>query len=53
MRVALDEICIGGVDTIVALHQKLMLEQDFRDGGFDIHHLERLIEGDVLNGAKA
>lgn len=53
MRVALDEICIGGVDTTVALHQKLMQEQGFRDGGFDIHHLERLIEGDVLNGAKA
>jgi acetyl-CoA carboxylase biotin carboxylase subunit len=53
MRVALDEICIAGVDTTVALHQKLMQEQGFRDGGFDIHHLERLIEGGVLNGAKA
>ncbi|WP_322084599.1 acetyl-CoA carboxylase biotin carboxylase subunit [Burkholderia sp. BCC1972] len=52
MRVALDEIVIGGVDTSVPLHRLLMNEQSFVEGGFDIHHLERLIASGALHGAK-
>jgi acetyl-CoA carboxylase, biotin carboxylase subunit len=52
MRVALDEITVAGVDTTVSLHRELMQEAGFIEGGFDIHHLERLIEADVFSGAK-
>ncbi|MDP9651271.1 acetyl-CoA carboxylase biotin carboxylase subunit [Paraburkholderia caledonica] len=52
MRVALEEICVEGIDTTVPLHRELMREPGFRDGGFDIHHLERLIDGGAFNGAK-
>ncbi|MDP9651013.1 biotin carboxylase [Paraburkholderia caledonica] len=44
MRVALDEISVAGIDTTIPLHRELMGEPGFRGGGFDIHHLERLIE---------
>jgi len=53
MRVALDEISVKGIDTTVPLHRELMLEQGFRKGGFDIHHLERLIDDGALSGVKA
>ncbi|KXU82325.1 acetyl-CoA carboxylase biotin carboxylase subunit [Paraburkholderia monticola] len=52
MRVALDEILVAGVDTTVPLHRELMLEAGFNAGGFDIHHLERLIDSGAFNGAK-
>lgn len=48
MRVALEEIRISGVDTTVPLHRVLMTEAGFREGGFDIHHLERLIDSGAL-----
>lgn len=53
MRGALDEISIKGIDTSVPLHRELMQEQGFRNGGFDIHHLERLIDDGALSGVKA
>jgi acetyl-CoA carboxylase biotin carboxylase subunit len=37
---ALDEYVIGGIETTIPLHQRLLLEQDFRDGNYDIHWLE-------------
>ncbi|CAB3764792.1 acetyl-CoA carboxylase biotin carboxylase subunit [Burkholderia puraquae] len=52
MRVALDEIVISGIDTSVPLHQELMKEPSFVEGGFDIHHLERLVANGALNGAE-
>lgn len=52
MRVALDEIVIEGVDTSVPLHRRLMEERSFVEGGFDIHHLERLVADGELNGAE-
>ncbi|CAE6881182.1 MULTISPECIES: acetyl-CoA carboxylase biotin carboxylase subunit [Paraburkholderia] len=48
MRVALDEIVIAGVDTTVPLHRCLMQDAGFKAGGFDIHHLERLIDQGAL-----
>ena len=43
MAGALSEIEATGLTTNVLLHQALMREPDFVEGGFDIHHLERLI----------
>lgn len=41
MRVALEEMVIGGIESTGPLHQALMEEPGFVAGGFDIHHLER------------
>src|SRR5690606_33281762 len=43
MARALAETTIDGLDTTVPLHLAFLEEQGFRDGGFDIHHLERLL----------
>ena len=40
---ALDEYVIGGIETTIPLHQRLLLEQDFRDGNYDIHWLESFL----------
>lgn len=41
MATALAETEVGGLDTNVALHARLLREADFRAGGVDIHYLER------------
>jgi acetyl-CoA carboxylase, biotin carboxylase subunit len=43
MKGALAEIEIQGLTTNVPLHARLMSEEGFAKGGFDIHHLETLI----------
>ena len=43
MQGALSEIETEGLVTTVPLHRVLMAEPGFAAGGFDIHHLERLI----------
>ncbi|MCT8179213.1 acetyl-CoA carboxylase biotin carboxylase subunit [Variovorax sp. CY25R-8] len=53
MRGALDETLVEGIETTVALHRRLMDEPGFGAGGFDIHHLERLLEAGTLQGATA
>ena len=40
---ALDEYVIGGIETTIPLHQSLLLEQDFRNGDYDIHWLETIL----------
>ncbi|WP_233887982.1 acetyl-CoA carboxylase biotin carboxylase subunit [Paraburkholderia flagellata] len=50
MRVALDETVVAGIDSSIPLHRTLMLEPGFTEGGFDIHHLERLIESNAFQG---
>jgi len=40
LRRALDEYVIGGIETTIPLHQRLLMEQDFLDGNYDIHWLE-------------
>ena len=40
LRRALDEYVIGGIETTIPLHQRLMHEQDFINGNYDIHWLE-------------
>jgi acetyl-CoA carboxylase biotin carboxylase subunit len=44
MRVALDEIVLKGVVTNIPLHQKLMRDSGFRQGGTNIHYLEKLLK---------
>lgn len=40
MRRALDEMVVGGVETTLPLHQRLMNEPDIQNGDYDIHWLE-------------
>ena len=40
---ALDEYVIGGIETTIPLHQRLVEDAEFRAGAFDIHWLERFL----------
>ena len=40
MRRALDEYVIGGIETTIPLHRRLLSEADFLSGDYDIHWLE-------------
>ncbi|MBO6863531.1 MAG: acetyl-CoA carboxylase biotin carboxylase subunit [Alphaproteobacteria bacterium] len=41
LRRALDEYVIGGIQTTIPLHQKIIAERPFIDGDYDIHWLEK------------
>ena len=41
LRRALEEFVVGGVNTTIPLHQKLISEPDFLNGDYDIHWLEK------------
>lgn len=41
LRRALEEYVIGGIDTTIALHERLMSEPDFINGNYNVHWLER------------
>lgn len=41
MRIALSEMRIEGIRTNVPLHQAMLEDEGFCEGGVDIHHLER------------
>ena len=43
LRRALDEMVIGGVNTTLPLHQRLVEAQNVVDGEYDIHWLERFL----------
>lgn len=45
---ALSEIDIGGIKTTVPLHRLLMSDAGFRQGGFDIHYLEKRLENGLI-----
>jgi acetyl-CoA carboxylase biotin carboxylase subunit len=34
---------IGGIETTIPLHQRLVEDAQFRSGAYDIHWLERLL----------
>jgi len=40
MRVALSEMVVGGIRTNIPLHQELLLDEKFLQGGTSIHYLE-------------
>jgi acetyl-CoA carboxylase, biotin carboxylase subunit len=46
MKRALHEYVIAGIETNIPLHQRLFEEQDFINGDYDIHWLERFVAGD-------
>lgn len=41
MRVALDELLIGGIKTNIPLQQELVRDTNFIEGGLNIHYLEK------------
>ncbi|HEX6442577.1 MAG TPA: acetyl-CoA carboxylase biotin carboxylase subunit [Stellaceae bacterium] len=43
LRRALEEYVVGGIDTTIPLHQRLLDNPDFRAGRYDIHWLERFL----------
>ena len=47
MRTALSEMVVEGVDTNLALHQRILQDPGFVKGGANIHHLEKLLAGDA------
>ncbi|WID95218.1 acetyl-CoA carboxylase biotin carboxylase subunit [Bosea vestrisii] len=49
LKVALAEIEIAGIATTVELHRKLMSDEGFVKGGFDIHHLERRMDAGLFD----
>ena len=44
MNNALDEIIIDGIKTNIALHHKLVNDKGFKQGGTNIHYLEKLLK---------
>jgi acetyl-CoA carboxylase, biotin carboxylase subunit len=45
LRRALAEYVIGGIETTLPLHQRLVDDPEFRRGAYDIHWLERFLAG--------
>ncbi len=45
LRRALEEYVIGGIETTIPLHLELIANQDFMNGDYDIHWLEKFIAG--------
>ncbi len=43
LRRALEEFVIGGIDTTLPLHRRLIGEPDFINGSYDIHWLEKFL----------
>jgi acetyl-CoA carboxylase biotin carboxylase subunit len=44
LRLALDEMQVGGLSTNLPLHRRIVAESGFVAGGVDIHHLERWLQ---------
>ena len=41
MRIALSEMVVQGIQTNIPLHQELLLDERFIEGGTSIHYLEQ------------
>ena len=50
LRRSLGEYVIGGIDTTIPLHEKIIENSDFINGDYDIHWLERFVAEDAANG---
>jgi acetyl-CoA carboxylase biotin carboxylase subunit len=44
LRRALEEFVIGGIETSIPLHRRLIAAPDFINGDYDIRWLERFVE---------
>jgi acetyl-CoA carboxylase biotin carboxylase subunit len=49
LRRALEEYAIGGIETTIPLHQRIINEPGFVNGDYDIHWLERLVANPAEN----
>lgn len=47
MRQALDELVIDGIKTNIELHQKIIRNPQVRQGGFNIHYLEKMLKEEI------
>ncbi len=47
LRRALEEYVIGGIETTIPLHQRILTESDFVNGAYDTTWLERLVGGEA------
>lgn len=47
MRQALDELVIDGIKTNTELHQRIVRNPIVKQGGFNIHYLEKMLEEEV------
>lgn len=45
LRRSLEEYVIGGIETTIPLHQRIIAEADFVNGDYDIHWLETFVAG--------
>ena len=45
MRVALSEMVVDGIKTNIPLHQELLVDTHFVQGGTSIHYLEKKLAG--------
>ena len=43
LRRSLEEFVIGGIETTIPLQQRIIRQQEFIDGDYDIHWLEKLV----------
>jgi len=43
LRRSIEEYVIGGIQTTLPLHERIIAEQAFIDGNYDIHWLEQLM----------
>jgi acetyl-CoA carboxylase biotin carboxylase subunit len=43
LRRSLEEFVIGGIETTIPLHQEIIQQQEFIDGDYNIHWLEKLV----------
>ncbi len=50
LRRSLDEYVIGGIETTIPLHQKLIRDPTFIDGDYDIHWLESWLDSESREG---
>ena len=49
LRRSLEEFVIGGIDTTIPLHAKIIDNLDFVNGDYDIHWLERFVADDLAD----
>ena len=49
LRRSLEEFVIGGIDTTIPLHAKIIENLDFVNGDYDIHWLERFVADDLAD----
>ncbi|MEE2998229.1 MAG: acetyl-CoA carboxylase biotin carboxylase subunit [Pseudomonadota bacterium] len=49
LRRSLEEFVIGGIETTIPLHAKIIENSDFLNGTYDIHWLERFVMGDIVD----